>query len=312
LHRTFGLSIDNLTSAEIVTADGTVRIASATENPDLFWAIRGAGSNFGVVTWFEFALHPLGPEIYMAVPLFSLDQGERILRTFRDYSNTAPNEVNPQCIVLSVPPVEDFPEELHDKPLIGIQLLYAGDPDVGERELQFVFDWAEPLLDLSGRLPYAASQSGFDGFFPQGWLYYWKSHLLPELTDDAIDAIAEIARERPSPRAMINIWPLGGAIRNVAPSATPWNHRDAGYLLSLDTTWTDPADSERCIAWTREMWRRMQPYGQGAYLNFAGFGEEKEALVRASYGQNYDRLVEIKTKYDPGNLFRMNNNIKPA
>jgi FAD/FMN-containing dehydrogenase len=313
LHRTFGLAIDNLRSVEIVTADGQVRTASATEHPDLFWAVRGAGSNFGVVTTFEFDLHPLGPEIYMAVPCFSLEAAPTVLRRFRDFAAGAPDLINPQAIFLTVPPIEDFPEELHNRTLLATQIFYGGDPAEGERVLGEVFDWSAPLLDLSGRLPYADSQMAFDFFFPKGWLYYWKSHLLPALTDDAIDAICEIAANRPSAQAMINVWPLGGAIERVPPDATAWNHRNAAYMLSFDTTWVDPADSERCIAWTRETWAKMARFGQGAsYLNFAGFGEEKDTLVRASYGQNYERLAKIKQKYDPENLFRMNNNIKPA
>jgi FAD/FMN-containing dehydrogenase len=313
LHRTHGLALDNLLAVEIVTADGQVRVASQTEHPDLFWGVRGAGSNFGVVTSFEYALHPLGPEIYMAVPCFALEDAPHVLRKFRDFSDSAPDAINPQGIFLNIPAIEDFPEELHDQPVLATQLMFAGDPDEGERALQSVFDWASPVLDLSGRLPYGDSQSAFDFLFPKGWFYYWKSHLLGELSDEAIDAIVQVAANRPSSKAMINVWPLGGAVSRVAADATAWNHRDAAYMLSLDTTWTDPADSERCIAWTRQTWSAMQQYGQGGiYLNFAGFGEEKEPLVRASYGENYDRLVELKTTYDPGNLFRMNNNIKPV
>jgi FAD/FMN-containing dehydrogenase len=313
LHRRFGLAIDNLRAVEIVTADGQVRTASEQVNPDLFWGVRGAGSNFGVVTMFEFALHPVGPEIAMVVPIFLLDDAVPVLRRFRDYSDSAPDAFNPQGIFWSVPPIDDFPEELHGKAILAVQVLYAGDPDEGERLMQPVMEWATPVLDLSGRLPYAVSQSAFDAFFPKGWLYYWKSHLLRSLTDPAIDAIVQAAADRPSPNGMINVWPLGGAIGRVAPDATAWQHRDARYMLSLDTTWTDPADSERCIAWTRKTWSDLAQFGQGGmYLNFAGLGEEKDALVRAGYGANYQRLAALKRVYDPDNLFRMNNNITPA
>jgi FAD/FMN-containing dehydrogenase len=313
LHRTFGLALDNLLSVEIVTADGQVRTASESTNPDLVWGVRGAGSNFGVVTSFEYRLHPLGPEVYMAVPCFALDDAAGILRTYRDYSDSAPDAVNPQAIFLDVPPIEDFPAELHNKALVAMQFMYAGDPDEGAEALKHVFEWGEPVLDLSGRLPYADSQMAFDFFFPQGYNYYWKSHLLKGLSDEAIDAIVDLGRTRPSAQAMINVWPLGGAVSRVDPNATAWNHRDAGWMLSLDTTWTDPADSERCIAWTREAWTRMQQHGQvGVYLNFAGLRGEKEDLVRAGYGSHYERLVELKTTYDPDNLFRMNQNIPPV
>jgi FAD/FMN-containing dehydrogenase len=313
LHRTYGLTIDNLLSVEIVTADGQVRTASSSENPDLFWAVRGAGSNFGVVTSFEFKAHPVGPEVFQVVPIFSLEDAPAVLRKYRDFGATAPDAVNPQAIVWSVPAIPDFPEELHGTPIIVVQAFYAGDPDEGERLLQPVLDWATPIVDLSGRVDYALAQSSFDPFFPIGGFYYWKSMLLNDASDAALDAIAELAWDRPSPDALMNFWQLGGAISRVAPDATAYSRRDASYLLSLDTTWFDPDLTERCIDWTRKSWSMMQErFGQGsAYLNFAGFGEEKEALVRASYGQNYDRLVEIKTKYDPGNLFRMNNNIPP-
>jgi len=313
IHRTFGLALDNLRAVEIVTADGQVRTASEQVNADLFWGVRGAGSNFGVVTRFEFALHPLGPEIAMVVPVFLLDDAVSVLRRFRDYSDSAPDTFNPQAIFWSVPPIDDFPEDLHGKGILVVQVLYAGDPDDGERLLQPVMEWASPVLDLSGRLPYADSQSAFDAFFPKGWLYYWKSHLLRSLTDPAIDAIVQAAADRPSPNGMINVWPLGGTISRVAPDATAWQHRDARYMLSLDMTWTEPADSETCIAWTRKTWSDLAQFGQGGmYLNFAGLGEEKDALVRAGYGANYERLTALKRTYDPDNLFRMNQNIKPA
>lgn len=313
LHRKYGLTIDCLRSVEIVTADGQVRTASATENPDLFWAARGAGSNFGVVTWFEFALHPFGPEIAMAVPIFALEDAPVVLRKYRDFAATAPDEMGPQAIFWSVPAIEDFPQELHGKPILIVQVVYAGDPDEGEWLLRPVLDWATPVLDLSGRLPYAVSQSAFDSFFPVGSFYYWKSLLLNELTDAAIDAIVEAAADRPSPHAFINLWQLGGAIKRVAPAATAYSRRAAEFLLSFDTTWVEPADTDQCIAWTRQQWSAMQRFGQGGtYLNFPGFGEEKERLLRAAYGANYDRLVQLKANYDPANLFRMNQNIQPA
>jgi FAD/FMN-containing dehydrogenase len=313
LHRTFGLALDNLRAVEIVTADGQVRTASAEFNPGLFWGVRGAGSNFGVVTAFEFALHPLGPEIYMAVPVFRLEDGVSVLRKFRALSDDAPDAFNPQALFWSVPAIDEFPEELHGAPILVTQFLYAGDPDEGERLLKPVFDWATPVLDFSDRLPYAASQSAFDAFFPDGWLYCWKSHLLRSLSDAAIDVLVQAAADRPSPHGMINLWPLGGAVSRIAPEATAWQHRDARYLLSLDTTWVDPADTEKCIAWTRQTWADVAPLGQGGmYLNFAGLGEEKDDLVRRGYGRNYERLVALKREYDPDNLFHMNNNINPA
>jgi len=314
LHRRFGLALDNLRSVEIVTADGQVRTASESENPDLFWAIRGAGSNFGVVTSFEFEVYPIPRELYSAVPLFTLDDAPAILRKYRDFAESAPDDFTPAALFWSVPAIPDFPEELHGTPIVAIQIVYAGDPMEGEELLKPVFEWGTPLVDLSGSAPYVAMQNGFDAFFPAGWLYYWKSLLLQSATDDVIDTLCEVAATRPSPQSILNFWQLGGAISRVPADATAYVRRDAGHMLSLDTTWTDPRDTDRCIAWARQTWSTLQEkFGLGgAYLNFAGFGEEKEALVRASYGQNYARLTEIKRRYDPENLFRMNNNIKPA
>lgn len=313
LHRKYGLALDNLRSVEIVTADGQVRTASESVNPELFWAVRGAGSNFGVVTSFEFALHPVGPEIYQAAPIFSLDDAPAVLRKYRDFCATAPDEFGPQAMFWSVPAVDDFPAELHGMPIVVALVVYSGDPDEGERLLAPVLDWATPILDLSGRAPWALAQSSFDAFFPFGGYYYWKSLLVGEPSDDLLDAVVEAAADRPSPDAIVNFWQLGGEIERVAPDATAFAQRDAKYLLSLDTSWFDPDATERCIDWTRRTWAAMQERfaTDRPYLNFVGFGEEKEALVRASYGANYDRLVAAKTTYDPGNLFRMNNNIPP-
>jgi FAD/FMN-containing dehydrogenase len=313
LHRRYGLALDNLRSVEIVTADGQVRTASESVEPELFWAVRGAGSNFGVVTSFEFVLHPVGPEIYQAAPIFSLDEAPAVLRRYRDFCATAPDEMGPQAMMWSVPAVDDFPAELHGMPILVALVVYSGDPEEGERLLRPVLDWGTPIMDLSGRAPYTLAQSSFDSFFPSGGYYYWKSLLVGEPSDDLLDAIVDVAADRPSPDAIVNFWQLGGAIDRVAPDATAFAQRDARYLLSLDTSWFDPAATERCIDWTRKTWAAMQHRfaTDRPYLNFVGFGEEKEALVRASYGTNYERLVAAKTTYDPGNLFHMNNNIAP-
>jgi FAD/FMN-containing dehydrogenase len=314
LRRKYGYCVDNLVSAEIVTAEGQVRTASATENPDLFWAIRGAGSNFGVVTSFEFQLHPVGPLVTLAAPAYALEDASRVLPLWRDFMEHAPDEVSSSALFWSVPPDEHFPAELHGKPFVATAAVHCGDPEEGDRLLAPLRELAEPLIDLSGQMPYTALQAGFDAFFPKGWLYYWKSLYLNELSAESMEEIIQLVGTKPTPNALIALWHLkGGAASRVAPDATAFGRRDRPYLLSFDTTWTDQADTDRCIAWTRNAWSDMQRFGPGGiYLNFAGFGEEKEALVRAGYGDNYDRLVELKTQYDPGNLFRMNQNIKPS
>ncbi|MBX3070808.1 MAG: FAD-binding oxidoreductase [Thermomicrobiales bacterium] len=312
LRRKHGLCIDNLRSVEIVTADGEVRTASASSNPDLYWAVRGAGSNFGVVTLMEFDLHPVGPEVLLTAPAYRAKEAPKVLRFFREFVRECPDEVSSELLFWSVPANEHFPEELHGEQIVMFPAVYSGDPDEGERILQPTREIAEPLLDLTGRMPYTALQSGFDWAFPKGWLYYWKSLYLNDLSAEAMEETLKLGANRPSPEGFVALWQLGGAMSRVPADATAFGSRDAPFLLSFDVTWTDAADSERCIAWTRNAWSSMQRFGPGGlYLNFAGFGEEKEALVRAGYGKNYDRLVEIKTTYDPANLFRMNQNIVP-
>jgi FAD/FMN-containing dehydrogenase len=314
LRRKYGYCVDNLLSVDIVTADGAVHTASEAENADLFWAVRGAGSNFGVVTSFEFRLHPVGPEVAFAAPLYALEDAERVLPAWRDFMNEAPDEVSSSALFWSIPAVEAFPPELHGRAVHGLVAAYAGDAAEGERLLRPLRELATPLLDLSGTMPYAVLQSAFDPFFPKGWLYYWKSLSMDRLDDEAIGAMIGYAHHRPSPNTLMALWHLeGGAAERVESSATAFGSRDSPYLLSFDTTWTDPADTDRCIGWTRAAWADMRRFGSGGlYLNFAGFGEEKEALVRAGYGANYERLAKLKAKYDPGNLFRLNQNIKPA
>jgi FAD/FMN-containing dehydrogenase len=313
LRRKYGYSVDNLLAVDIATADGQPRRASETENADLFWAVRGAGSNFGVVTSFEFRLHPVGPMVALAAPFYALEDAERVLPAWRDFMAGSPEEVGSNALFWGIPAVEAFPAELHGRAVLILATVYTGDAAEGEQVLQPLRELATPLLDLSGTMPYATLQSAFDPFFPKGWLYYWKSLYLDRLDDAAVPAIVQYAAERPSSNALMALWNLGeGAARRVGAEATAFGSREAPYLLSFDTTWTDPADTERNIAWTRASWADMQRFGGGGlYLNFAGFGEEKEALVRAGYGANYERLARLKAEYDPSNLFRMNQNIQP-
>ncbi|MGH2616446.1 MAG: FAD-binding oxidoreductase, partial [Thermomicrobiales bacterium] len=313
LRRKYGYCVDNLLAVEIVTADGQVHTASETEHPDLFWAVRGAGSNFGVVTAFTFRLHPVGPLVALAAPFYALEDAERVLPAWRDFMASAPEEVSSNALFWGIPAVEAFPAELHGRAVHILIAVYAGDAAEGERILQPLRELATPLLDLSGTMPYATLQTAFDPFFPKGWLYYWKSLSMDRLDEEAIAAITGYAAARPSSDTLMALWHVaGGAASRVAPEATAFGTRSAPYLLSFDTTWTDPADTERNIAWTRAAWADMRRFGSGGlYLNFAGFGEEKEALVRAGYGANYERLVDLKSMYDPGNLFRMNQNIRP-
>ncbi|MEZ4506542.1 MAG: FAD-binding oxidoreductase [Thermomicrobiales bacterium] len=310
--RDVGLALDNLRSVQIVTADGVLRTASEAENPDLFWAIRGAGSNFGVVTSFEFALQPIGNEVAVAAVFYDLEDAPQVLSAYLELASGMPDEASTIAAFWSVPAHENFPEDLHGKPVILLAGMYSGDIERGEALMKPFRDVANPLLDLSGPWPYQALQSAFDPFFATGGHYYFKSLYLKECDEAAQATMIRHAQTRPAPEALIVLWQLGGAMGRVPDDATAFGKRGAPYLYSLDTVWTDPADNERCIAWSRDAWASMQPHGTGGlYLNFGGFGEEKEALARAAYGPNFDRLVELKTKYDPGNLFRMNQNIPP-
>jgi FAD/FMN-containing dehydrogenase len=313
LRRKHGLSIDNLLSVEIVTADGKVRRASAREEPDLFWAVRGAGSNFGVVTSFEFRAHPIGPLVQLCAPFYPLEAGRDVLRGWREFTAGAPDEINSVAIPWGIPDAEAFPPEHRKRGVVVIAAVYAGPPEEGARLMQPLRELATPLIDLSGTVPYTALQSSFDPFFPKGGLYYWKSAYVDELSDACLDTILDAAERRPSHMPDIPIWHLGGAMSRVAADATSYGRRDAPYLVTAEANWVDPTENDEYIGWARSLVKALQPFSRGGlYLNFAGFGEEKEAMLRACHGANFDRLARLKADYDPGNLFRMNLNIQPA
>jgi FAD/FMN-containing dehydrogenase len=313
LRRKHGLSIDSLVSVDIVTADGELRRASATENEDLFWAVRGAGSNFGVVTSFEFRAHPVGPMVFVGAIFYPFEEASSILPAWRDFMATAPEELSSLAICWSVPPVEPFPPEIHGTPVVVVAAAHCGPAEEGERVVQPLRELAQPVVDASGPWPWLGLQSGFDAIFPQGELRYWKSRSVTELSDEVIGDIIELAGRRPAPLSDIVIWHHGGAMSRVAEDETAYGGRDTPFLVTAEASWTDPAQNEEAIAWAREVFDAMERYSTGAvYLNFPGLGEEEDSLARAGYGANYDRLTALKAKYDPENLFRMNINIPPA
>ncbi len=313
MRRKHGLSIDNLVSVDIVTADGQLRRASATENEDLFWAVRGAGSNFGVVTSFEFQAHPVGPMVMVCACFYPLEAARTVLPAWRDFMATAPEEVSSLAILWSVPAHDPFPPQVHGEPVVIVAAPYVGPVEQGEQVVKPLRELAEPLIDLSGPWPWVGLQSGFDPLFPKGQFYYWKSRALNELSQEAIDEIVDFAGRRPTPITDIPIWHHGGAMSRVPETDTAYSGRDASYLVTGEVNWTDPTQTEQAIAWGRQFWQALEKYSTGGlYLNFPGLIEEKEALVKAGYGANYDRLAALKSKYDPGNLFRTHLNIPPA
>ena len=249
----------------------------------------------------------------VAAVFYPFEDVKTLLPAWRDYTASAPNEVSSIAICWSVPSHEPFPPEHHGRPVFVVAGSYAGPVEEGEPVMQGLRELGEPLIDLSGPWPWLGLQSGFDALYPKGGLYYWKSRALAEVSDAAIDDIIDFAARRPSPLSDIVIWHNGGAISEVDDAETAYAGRDANFLVTGEASWDDPSLTDDAIAWGREFWDAMGHHSTGGlYLNFPGFGEEKDALLRAGYGANYERLATLKTKYDPTNLFRMNLNIPPA
>ena len=317
LRRRFGLSVDNLLSVQIVTADGSVHTASASENPDLFWAVRGGGGNFGIVTRFEFRLHALGPDVAFAAQFFPIEQAEDLLARWRDTVEAAPDDVSSLAFFWTIPDMDGFPAEIRGHQVFLYAAMYAGPADEGEAHLAGLKSLGEPILDLSGVGPYTAWQQAFDPFFADGQAHdriyaYWKSLYLSDLNDAVIADIAARARTFPAPECLVALWHLGGAVARVPEADTAFGKRTAPYLLSFDSCWTDPALSDRVTEWTRAQVQTMEAYSPGgSYLNFPGVGTADPEAVKAAYGANFSRLSRIKMQYDPDNLFRLNQNIPP-
>jgi FAD/FMN-containing dehydrogenase len=315
LRRKYGMTCDSLLSADVVTADGRLITASASENEDLYWALRGGGGNFGVVTSFEFACYPVGPTIFMCGVMYPAEDAAMVLRGWRDFMATAPEELSSNALIWSLPDVEAFPPHARGRQVIIVaSMVPGGSMDEAARLVQPLRELATPLLDLSGPVPYTAAQAAFDPLLPYGVRRaYWKAIDLVGLSDELIDKIAAAGLSRPHPASLIPVWHFGGAMSRVEPTATAFWRRQTPFMISFDGAWDDAADDARCIAWVRARIDDMRPYSDGGqYVNFAGSGDEQDIPRRAAYGGNYDRLAAIKAKYDPTNLFRMNINITPA
>jgi FAD/FMN-containing dehydrogenase len=308
-----GMTVDNLVSAEVVLAGGTRVRASADEHPDLYWALRGGGGNFGVVTSFELRLHQLGPEVFVLNVAYRLEDAARVFAGWRDAVADAPDELSTAGFVWAFPVVEELPPELRGASHAGVIGMWAGDPAEGERATRALRELATPLLDMSGPLEYLELQRSLDPFFPAGVRRHWKALYLDGFTDEAIETTVEWSNRRPSNDTLVIVRHCGGAISRVAAEETAFGDRSSEWMLSIDSTWHDPDDDEANVAYTRAFYGAALPYSTGqTYFNFPGQFEEGDAAVRASYGANYDRLARVKAAYDPDNVFRLNQNIRPA
>jgi FAD/FMN-containing dehydrogenase len=307
LMRRHGATVDNLLGAEVVTVDGRV----ITADDDLLWGLRGGGGNFGVVTTFEYRLHPVGPTVLAGPLYYALEDGPDVLRAYRDFIADAPDELTTIVNLRPAPPLPVLPPELHGRPVVAIAACWAGDPEAGERALAPLRAHGSPLIDLIAPRPYVQLQAMFDPVVPHGWHYYWKSWELPPLTDAAIDTLVERAAAITSPRSYIIVFQLGGAVSR-PPRDTAFRQRNDGHDVNLNAVWLagDP-DAERHVQWTRDTYAALEPHGAGrAYVNF--MGDEGSDRVRAAYGEEtYARLVALKRRYDPENVLRLNQNIAP-
>jgi FAD/FMN-containing dehydrogenase len=311
LSRKYGMTVDNLESAEVVTAQGKVVHASSTENPDLFWALRGGSGNFGVVTKFEFRLHRVGPDLLSGLIVYPFSEAKSVLSRYREFVAGAPEELAVWTVLRKAPPLPFLPAEAHGKEVVVLALCHAGDPAQGEKLIQPLREFGTPVGEHVGVQPFAAWQQAFDPLLTPGARNYWKTHNFTEIADGLIDVVIDYVGRLPSPQCEIFFGGIGGATKRPAPDATAYPHRDAEFVMNVHGRWDDPADDERCIAWSRAYFQASAPFASaGAYVNF--MTEDEQDRVRAAYGPNYDRLAVVKKKYDPENLFRTNWNVKPA
>jgi FAD/FMN-containing dehydrogenase len=312
LSRKHGLTVDNLISADVVTAAGEIVRASATEHPELFWAIRGGGGNFGVVTSFDFALHPVGPQVIAGLIVHPFSAAPAVLREYRELVAKAPDELCCWVVARKAPPLPFLPPEVHGTEVLVLALCHAGDLAAGAEAAAPFKAIGTPIADVVGPMPYAGWQAAFDPLLTPGARNYWKSHDFVDLADGVIDVLLDAVRRLPSPQCEIFIGHLGGAINRVPVGATAYPHRDVNFVMNVHTRWDTPAEDARCIAWTRALHEATAPFATGGvYVNF--MPEDEAARVQAgAYGVNYDRLTRVKATYDPRNLFRMNQNVTPA
>jgi FAD/FMN-containing dehydrogenase len=311
ISRKYGLSVDNLLAADVVTAEGELLHASATENPDLFWALRGGSGNFGVVTSFEFRLHPVGPEVLSGLIVHPFSEARRLFDGYRRFVAEAPDELTAWVVLRKAPPLPFLPEDWHGKEVMVLALCYVGDMAAGEKAVAPLRALGEPIADVVSPHPFAGWQAAFDPLLTPGARNYWKSHDFAQINDAAVEAIIEYAGKLPTPECEIFVAHMGGAVNRTAPDATAYPHRDVEFVLNVHTRWREPSQDAECVQWARDFFNKTAPHATGGvYVNFMPADETDR--TQGAYGANYRRLAAIKAKYDPHNLFRMNQNIKPA
>ncbi|MCA1367854.1 FAD-binding oxidoreductase [Bradyrhizobium sp. BRP14] len=308
--RKFGLTVDNLLSVDVVTANGELVRASPTEHRDLFWALRGGGGNFGVVTAFEFALNDLGPEVVAGLVVHPFADAPSVLKQYRQALEKAPDELTCWAVMRQAPPLPFLPAEWHGKEILLLAICYCGDPEAGEKPTAELRSIGEPIADVVGPIPFVGWQQAFDPLLTPGARNYWKSHDFTELSDETIGVLTDAVRQLPGPECEIFVGHVGGAAGRVAVEETAFPQRSSHFVMNVHARWRDPAMDRTCIDWARRLFEAAKPYAAGtAYINF--MPEDEIDRVEAAYGGNYRRLVEVKRRYDPLNLFRMNQNVRP-
>jgi FAD/FMN-containing dehydrogenase len=309
--RKHGMTCDNLLSADVVTADGALVHASASEHPDLFWALRGGSGNFGVVTGFEFQLHPLGPNVFAGLVVYPFDQAKKVLVGYREWLPSLPDDATVWVVARKAPPLPFLPPAWHGKEVVVLALFYAGDPKAGEQVLAPAQTFGTPVGSHVGVMPYAAWQQAFDPLLTPGARNYWKSHNFAEISDGAIDALIDSVKHLPSPHCEIFFGCIGGQTMRVKPDATAYPHRDTLFAVNVHGRWETAGEDAAGIAWARDFFEKTKQYATGGvYVNF--LTADEGARLHSAYGTNYERLATIKKKYDPSNMFRNNFNITPA
>jgi len=311
LSRKYGLTIDSLLSADVVTAAGEEITASETENPDLFWGLKGGGGNFGIVTSFDFRLRAAGPDLLCGLIVHSFSEGRNVLETWREFVAGASDDMTVWAVLRAAPPLPFLPEEVHGTKVVILAFVYAGDPADGKRELEPLRAYGNPHGEHIGVMPFSDFQQAFDPLLTPGSRNYWKSHNFSGIEDGLIDTLLEYTAALASPQSEIFIAQVGGMTARISADSGAYPHRDAAFVMNVHTRWEDATDDERCVAWAREFFDATAGFATGGvYVNFVSEAEDA-ARVDAAYGANYDRLRQLKAKYDPENVFRTNLNVRP-